>query len=302
MGTVFLARDHHGRPVAVKMIRSDLAADPDFRDRFRREVAQARRVPPFCTAEILDAGPDHEPPYVVQEYVDGASLAEVIAERGPLAGGSLHSVAIGVITALAAIHDAGVVHRDLKPANVLFSLGSPKVIDFGLAKPFAATTHTGPGQIFGTLEFMAPERFGPHPAGPAADVFAWAAVVVFAATGTTPFRAGDPITVIGNITRRAPDLGPIPQPLRGLVAAALRKDPAARPTADQLLRQLVRAGAAGDHAAQPGLRPELRRAVHAVRDTALGRWVRSGLAAGIRLTGRPDAAPAPAAGVAVPGR
>jgi serine/threonine protein kinase len=81
-------------------------------------------VPPFCTAEVIDADPDHPTPYLVVEYVDGPSLEEVVREQGPLASGVLHSVAVGVATALAAIHGAGVVHRDLKPANVLFGLGT----------------------------------------------------------------------------------------------------------------------------------------------------------------------------------
>jgi protein kinase-like protein len=276
MGTVFLAKDHSGRAVAVKVIRPDLSCDPDFRERFRGEVQRAREVPPFCTAEILDADPLHETPYLVEEYIDGPSLAEVIAERGPLTGGSLHSVAIGVVTALAAIHDAGVIHRDLKPTNVLFALGTPKVIDFGLAKAFDTTTrHTGPGQIFGSIDYMAPERFGPDP-GPvtgAADIFSWGVVVTFAATGATPFAADDPITTATRICNDERDLRALPEPLRHLVTAALDKDPARRPTARQLLEYLLKAEAAGNAAVRSGLRrrPELRRAAHALRHTIAGK-------------------------------
>ena len=113
MGSVFLAHDPSGNPVAVKMIRRDLAADGEFRRRFRGEVERARQVPPFCTAEVLDADPDHEMPYLVVEYVDGPSLATVLDERGPLTSANLHGLAIGMATALTAIHGAGVVHRDL---------------------------------------------------------------------------------------------------------------------------------------------------------------------------------------------
>jgi serine/threonine protein kinase len=128
MGTVYLGQDRHGRPVAVKVVKPELAYEEEFRARFRSEVNRARQVPPFCTAELLDADADHETPYLVVEYVDGPSLAEVVAEQGRLTGGNLHSVAVGVATALAAIHGAGVIHRDLKPANVLFALGTPKVM------------------------------------------------------------------------------------------------------------------------------------------------------------------------------
>lgn len=149
-------------------------------------------MPGFCTAAVLDADPDHATPYLVVEYVDGPSLSEVIRERGPLDGGTLHSVAVGVATALAAIHGVGVIHRDLKPQNVLFSLGTPKVIDFGIARALEVTSrHTRTDQMVGTVAYMAPERFGDDPdstVGPAADVFAWGVVVAYAATGRTPFR------------------------------------------------------------------------------------------------------------------
>jgi serine/threonine protein kinase len=198
MGTVYLARNAAGVLVAVKMIRADLAPDDEFRRRFRSEVARARQVPPFCTAEVLDADPDHESPYLVVEYVDGPSLAEVVEERGPLTVSNLHSVAIGVATALTAIHGAGVIHRDLKPRNVLLAPGSPKVIDFGIARALESTSaHTRTDQMVGTVAYMAPERFGSSPGEvlvtPAADVFAWGGVVAYAGTGRTPFSADSPM-------------------------------------------------------------------------------------------------------------
>jgi serine/threonine protein kinase len=176
MGTVFLGRGAAGRLVAVKVIRPEFAYEDEFRARFRSEVNRARQVPPFCTAEVLDADPGHRTPYLVVEYVDGPSLAEVVDDQGPLAAGNLHSVAIGVATALAAIHGAGVIHRDLKPRNVLFSLGTPKVIDFGIARALEVTSqHTRTDQMVGTVAYMAPERFDgdSRTVTPAADVFAW---------------------------------------------------------------------------------------------------------------------------------
>jgi len=162
MGTVFLARSPAGLQVAVKVVRADLAPDDEFRRRFRSEVARARQVPPFCTAEVLDADPEAEHPYLVVEYVDGPTLAQVVDDRGPLTAANLHSVAIGVATALTAIHGAGVIHRDLKPRNVLLASGSPKVIDFGIARAMegTATGNTTPEFMMGTVAYMAPERFG----------------------------------------------------------------------------------------------------------------------------------------------
>lgn len=273
MGSVFLGQSESGRRVAVKVVRPELASDPEFRARFREEVRRARQVPPFCTAEVLDADADHDTPYLVVELVEGPSLAEVVQERGPLTGGSLHSVAIGVATALVAIHDAGVVHRDLKPANVLFALTAPKVIDFGIAKGLgAADQRTEPGQVLGTIAYMGPERFDSATSdnvGPATDVFAWGAVITYAATGRTPYSPEEMIGAAAGMPLPEPDLDGLPQPLRSLVGLALRTEPAERPGAHELLDRLLRAGAAGHPQVRAGLaRPELSRAAAAVRHTA----------------------------------
>ncbi|HEX8630515.1 MAG TPA: protein kinase, partial [Catenuloplanes sp.] len=244
MGTVYLARDATGRLVAVKMIRADLAPDREFRRRFRSEVDRARLVPPFCTAEVLDADPEHEPPYLVVEYVDGPSLAAVVEDQGPLTPANLHGVAIGVATALTAIHGAGVIHRDLKPTNVLLAPGSPKVIDFGIARMVTPTSdHTG-HQMIGTVAYMAPERFEFTGAELtcATDVFAWGAVVAYAGTGRTPFSAQSPPLVAMRILTGPPDLTGLVPPLRDLVERALAKEPQARPSARELLDLLLTTG------------------------------------------------------------
>ncbi|MFI5890167.1 protein kinase [Actinoplanes sp. NPDC051513] len=245
MGTVYLGRSSEGRPVAIKTVRLDFTGDDEFRARFRSEVNRARQVPPFCTAEVLDADPDHEPPYLVVEYVDGPSLATKVREDGPLAGAALHGLAIGIATALTAIHGAGVIHRDLKPANVLLAPGGIKVIDFGIARAFEATSrHTRTDQMVGTVAYMAPERFDPAPGRPttaAADIFAWGAVVAYAATGRTPFDADSATATAVRILTQPPELTGLPASLRDAAEWALAKEPQDRPTARQLLDILVAA-------------------------------------------------------------
>ncbi len=263
MGSVFLAEAPGGRLVAVKVIRPEYAHEEEFRARFRSEVSRAREVPPFCTAEVLDADPDSITPYLVVEYVDGPSLTEVVAENGPLTGGSLHGVAVGVGAALAAIHGAGVIHRDLKPRNVLFALGTPKVIDFGIARPLEATSHhTRPDVVVGTLAYMAPERLDPDSERlltPAVDVFAWGGVVAYAGTGRTPFGGDTPAVTAARILTQPPRVGGLPPYLAELVTASLEKNPADRPTAPELLDRLLVSGSA----AAPPLPAELRREAEA---------------------------------------
>ncbi|AGL18825.1 protein kinase [Actinoplanes sp. N902-109] len=258
MGIVYLAWDPAGGPVAIKLVHAALTHEPEFAARFRSEVNRARQVPPFCTAEVLDVDLDHQPPYVVFEYVDGPDLAEVVGTRGPLRAAALQSLAVGVATALRGIHGAGVVHRDLKPENVLLAPGSPKVIDFGIAHAFEPTSrHTRADDLVGTVAYMAPERFtdesGTAGVTAAADVFAWGCVVTYAGLGRTPFRGDSPAATAGRILTQPPQLDGLPQPLRAVVARSLAKDPADRPTARELVDLLLDDRPTGLSAAPPAV-------------------------------------------------
>jgi predicted Ser/Thr protein kinase len=246
MGVVYLGRDRAGRSVAIKTVRAELAGREEFRARFRSEMQRVRQVPSFCTAAVVDADPDHEIPYLAVEYVDGPSLEEVVSERGSVPAGDLHSVAVGVAAALTAIHGAGVIHRDLKPSNVLLSLGLPKVIDFGIARALEVTSqHTRTDQMVGTVSYMAPERLDSTlgEITPAADIFAWGAVVAYAGAGRSPFRGDSPMATAARILTVEPDLSGLPESLVGLVGRALAKNPADRPTAAELVHQLIAAPA-----------------------------------------------------------
>jgi serine/threonine protein kinase len=246
MGVVYLGRDRAGRSVAIKTVRAELAGREEFRARFRSEMQRVRQVPSFCTAAVVDADPDHDIPYLAVEYVDGPSLEEVVSERGAVPAGDLHSVAVGVAAALTAIHGAGVIHRDLKPSNVLLSLGLPKVIDFGIARALEVTSqHTRTDQMVGTVSYMAPERLDSTlgEITPAADIFAWGAVVAYAGAGRSPFRGDSPMATAARILTVEPDLSGLPESLVGLVGRALAKNPADRPTAAELVHQLIAAPA-----------------------------------------------------------
>ncbi|MEV5413780.1 serine/threonine-protein kinase [Thermopolyspora sp. NPDC052614] len=240
MGTVYLADGPSGA-VAIKVINRHLANDPEFRARFRREVEAARRVRRFCTAPVLDAQLDGDPLWVVTEYVAGPDLGRMLRENGPLTGSNVEALAVGMATALTAIHGAGLVHRDLKPANVLLSPLGPRVIDFGIARALdAGDRQTATGQVLGTPEYMAPELLQGEQVGPPADIFAWGCVVVAASVGASPFASKSVPHAMYRVVHEEPDLSQIDPGLRPIVAAALNKDPAKRPTAQQLLAALVR--------------------------------------------------------------
>jgi len=163
MGTVFLGRRGDEPPVAVKVLRPELAGDPSFLRLFRHEVAAARRVVGFCTARVLDAEVTGPLPYLVTEYVQGVRLDRAIAGSGRLSATDLEGLAVGMAAALAAIHGAGVVHRDLKPSNVLLSYFGPKVIDFGIARALDASATTASARLMGSPGWMAPEQFTQRP-------------------------------------------------------------------------------------------------------------------------------------------
>ncbi|MFF5107686.1 protein kinase [Streptosporangium sp. NPDC000509] len=238
MGVVHLAATPAGSLAAVKVIHPHLARDPAFRRRFDREVAAARRVARFCTAPVLDAGVEDGVAYLVTEYVRGPDLAQAVREQGPLTGANLEALAVGIATALHAIHGAGVIHRDLKPSNVLLSPLGPRVIDFGIAQ-LVDTESLASQAILGTPAFMAPEQVRGEPLTPAADVYAWGGVIAFAGTGRLPFGGGSPSEVLYRIVSDGPNLEGLDESVRAVVERAMAKDPARRPSAQRLLDELV---------------------------------------------------------------
>ncbi|MBO3749502.1 protein kinase [Streptosporangiaceae bacterium NEAU-GS5] len=231
-GDVYEAYSPEGQRVAIKLWRSD-----DGLGQMDREIAAIREVPAFCTARLIEAVLDGPRPYLVSEYVDGPNLRKWVIEQ-PLGEADVARLAVGLATALAAIHGVGVIHRDLKPDNVLIGHDGPRVIDFGIARTadMPVTTMSG---VKGTPAYMAPEVISGGRAGPAADVFAWGVVVLFAASGTDPFLAVTAPATMRNVLAGGPNLAALPASLRKLVAAALARDPLQRPSAEALLLAML---------------------------------------------------------------
>ncbi len=248
MGVVYLG-EYQGRQVAVKVLRPELADDPEFRTRFGREVTTLTRVQGMCTVRVIEADTEAPKPFLVTEYADGPSLSEYVDAHGPLDPGMLYGLATGLAEALTAIHAAGIVHRDLKPSNVLLTADGPKVIDFGIAQALDTTSLTRTGITVGSAGFMAPEQVTGR-AGTAADIFTWALTVAFAASGQSPFGTGASDAIVYRILHAAADVTAVPPGLQPLVEAALAKEPQARPSASQLLSQLTQTAARYDNPTQ----------------------------------------------------
>ncbi|MFF3862238.1 serine/threonine-protein kinase [Streptomyces sp. NPDC002209] len=238
MGVVHLATSGSGLKLAVKIVHAEHAVDPEFRARFRQEVTAARRVSGAFTAPVVDADPDAERPWMATLFIDAPTLAERVRER-VLDPAELARLAAGLAEALRDIHRAGVVHRDLKPSNVLMAPDGVRVIDFGISRPADSDLRTETGKLIGTPPYMAPEQFQrPREVGTAADVFALGAVLVHAATGHGPFDSDSHYLVAYQVVHAEPDLSGLPEQLVPLVARCLAKEPADRPTAEELIAEM----------------------------------------------------------------
>jgi serine/threonine protein kinase len=253
MGRVFLGYSPGGRPVAVKVVHPDLARDPEFMQRFRREVAAAQAVSDAYTAAVVGAGPDDSPPWLATTFVPGPSLADLVTRSGPLPEHAVWRLAGGLAEALQAIHAHGLIHRDLKPGNILIAADGPRVIDFGISRTTEGTVVTATHTTIGTPAYMSPEQAQGNPVGPASDIFSLGSVLAFAATGAAPFgsASGEMFAIAYRVVNNEPDLSHVPARLRPIVGACLAKDPAERPAVNQLILQ-VAVGAAAHPEITPG--------------------------------------------------
>ncbi|MBC9714857.1 serine/threonine protein kinase [Streptomyces sp. TRM66268-LWL] len=256
-GVVWLARDQAGRQVVVKFLLPGKEYDEIALARVRREFGAASRVGELATARVLDADLNGRTPYIVSEFVPGPTIAEYVGTSGPLASGRLQSLALAVAHALAQVHRVGIVHRDIKPSNVLLSPDGPRIIDFGIARDdrLLESALTTPGSLVGSPSYMSPEQVRAQRVTTASDVFSLGSTLYFAATGRHPFDGAGSYEVLVAVCEDEPDLAAVPEPVRSVVADCLRKDPALRPTASQLVTRLAGAAEAADGTPTVSLTP-----------------------------------------------
>ncbi|MFE4307207.1 bifunctional serine/threonine-protein kinase/ABC transporter substrate-binding protein [Streptomyces sp. NPDC056891] len=241
MGVVYLGRTDNGELAAVKVTHADQADQADFRARFRREVEAARRVVSPWAVPVTGADPDAPEPWMATAFVPGPSLGEAVLAHGPLPERSARILGGAVARALAAVHAAGIVHRDVKPGNILLAVDGPRLIDFGIARATGETRLTSVDMVVGTPGFLAPEQAEARAdeVGPASDVFALGCLLAFATTGRPPFGRGALDALLYRTVHDEPDLAGVPEPLLDLVRQCLAKEPAARPTAEEIAARLT---------------------------------------------------------------
>ncbi|MFH7596435.1 serine/threonine-protein kinase [Streptomyces racemochromogenes] len=242
LGTVFLGRSRSGRLVAVRVVAAQPAADAEFQRRFSELTASARKVSGFYTAQVVDAAADGNVLWVASEYFPGPSLRHAVAAHGPLPEEALRALGSGLAEALAGVHAAGLLHGGLTPGDVILADDGPRLTDFALARLWDAahpsrTVGAAPGGVF-----LAPEQIRTGAAVTASDVFALGAVLVYAATGRNAFGDALGSDALMRVVTQEPDLTGVPEPLHGLIAACLAKDPQARPDLGELLRGLAGPG------------------------------------------------------------
>jgi protein kinase-like protein len=228
MGTVYFGFSGSGRPAAIKVMHAEFAADREFRDRFRREIAATGAVRGGYGLSVLDADPDAERPWLATAFLPSVSLRTAVGRFGAQPADTVWRIAAGLADTLAAVHGAGLVHLDLSPSNVLLTAGGPRVIDYGIARRLGRDGAAHLDVPAGAPPFMPPEQEAGGPVGPAGDVFAFGATLGYACTGAPPF--GDERAWLGRITDDV---------LRALVADCMHPDPARRPTVPDLIRYLA---------------------------------------------------------------
>src|SRR5580692_8779377 len=247
MGAVWLGEDQlAGRQVAVKELRPPAGVSEAEQDVFRRRAlsearSAARLAHPNAVTlyDVIPASPDDDAVYLIMEYVAGASLAQLVAEQGPLSEPRAAEIALQLLSVLDAAHALGIVHRDIKPANIMITpAGQVKLTDFGIAHMIGGTRLTGSG-VLGTPAYMAPEQLQGFDLTPAVDCWALGVTLYDAVTGRNPFDRNTTVATFHAILMG--DLPPAPcgPPLAGVITGLLVRDPAQRMTTERARASLT---------------------------------------------------------------
>jgi serine/threonine-protein kinase len=265
MAVVYRAEDLTlGRTVAVKILREQLASEPELLERFSREARAAARLNHPNIVAAYDVGQDGPANYIVMEYVEGKDLRELIREAGPLPPEQVVDLGCQIAAALEYAHRSGLVHRDIKSQNVLVTAdGKAKVADFGIAVALGERSITQTGMVIGSVHYMAPEQAEGRPTTAASDVYSLGVVLYEMATGRLPFTAESPLAV-ARLQLDARPTAPqvvnprLPPSIAEVILACLEKDPARRPAAASLVAAALR-GQRAISAEQTSVLPPLER-------------------------------------------
>ena len=252
MAQVYEGRDSVlGRTVAIKVLAAQYAGDQAFVARFRREARAAAALNHPGVVSVFDTGSEDSVHYIVMERVDGRTLADVLAEEGPLPPARAAEIAASAADALAFAHEAGLVHRDVKPGNIMITRdGSVKVMDFGIARAVSADSVTQTAAVFGTASYFSPEQARGERVDHRSDIYSLGVVLYEMLAGRTPFRGESPVAVaFKHVSDEPPPLRAVApgvsSALEGVAMRALAKDPADRwGSAALMARDLRRAGGA----------------------------------------------------------
>jgi serine/threonine protein kinase len=244
MGRVYKATAGDGAPVALKVVKEDLARDETFRRRFAREARIAQSVRNPHVVSLRDTGEHEGLPYLATEFIEGMSLEQKLEREGRLDPATTVRICAQVADGLQAMWDAGMVHRDVKPGNILIDLeGDAYLTDFGLAKDSRGTVLTRPGQALGSLDYMPPEQIRGETVTGAADVYSLGCVVFECLDGRPPFADHEGMRVLwAHLQEEPPDPPGVGPAFAEALKTALRKEPAQRPASSvEFARSLAEA-------------------------------------------------------------
>lgn len=239
-GTVWLAEDGGGTRVALKAMHPAMAASEESRQRLERETRTVNSVRSPFVAHIVDAETEASQPFVVSEYVEGPTLAEILVS-GPVPLRGVAALSYHLASTIAAVHHANIIHRDIKPSNIICSPRGPVLIDFGIAMATSDQHLTSTGLVSGTAGYTAPELLQGHGATKESDWWAWCTTLLSCATGRPPFGKGDVSATMLRVLEGDPDMAGLHPMVADALAGGLAPDPDDRPSPSLIVADLMSA-------------------------------------------------------------